>query len=662
MPIFSDLLERRGITVAKEFLRPGVGRQTFSGVSVSHESALMYSAVFRAVDLISKHVAMLPFVLFERTGERSKVRAEGHPVYNLLRLAPNPMMTAYNYRVALMAHVLLWGNHYSEIVWGRDGYPRELWPLRPDRMEMRRDRNGELFYRYRYGDGGSSDLRPYQVLHIRGLNLDGEKGLSVIGHARQTIGLGLAAEQFGAEFFGNGARPGGVLEYPGVLGDEGFDALQESWLAAHQGLGNSNRVAILEEGVTYKQIGIPPEDAQFLETRKFQVTDIARFFGVQPHKLMDLGHATFSNIEHQSIEYVQDALQPWAVNLEQSVDLQLLLPSERGRFYSKLLLAALLRGDSQARTESYASGIQNGYYSINDVRALEDMDPVAGGDAHLVQMNLGPLDAIGGGATMPKAVGGSRAAPAKREAARLVDAAEMRSASQRRRVRESYLRVLADALGRVFRREANDVGNKARSMLGDGAVADFETWLAEFYREHEGFIGRQMFDVVLVFAELIADVAWDEVGTTPDRNRLERFINGYVRSLATRLAATSEGRLRRLLDELGAEALDAIETELESWRETRPQQVARGEVVRADGAVAVMVYGLAGRGKRWVSFGDNCPYCNDLDGTVMADAGQPFLSSGTEYQPDGAEAPLVVGRDVGHAPAHDGCDCMVVSA
>ncbi len=263
---------------------------------------------------------------------------------------------------------------------------------------------GELIYSYRRDfeescanpTSATVTLRRDEVLHIPGLGFDGLIGYSPIAMAKNAIGMSLATEEYGASFFANGANPGGVLEHPGVIKD--IQRVKDSWNAAYRGSGNAHRVAVLEEGMAFKSIGIPPEQAQFLETRKFQINEIARIFRVPPHMVGDLEKSSFSNIEQQSLEFVKYTLDPWVIRWEQALRQSLILPSEKPWLFVKFNLDGLLRGDYQSRMTGYATARQNGWLSANDIRELEDMNRIpaeAGGDLYLVNGNLLPMAMAG---------------------------------------------------------------------------------------------------------------------------------------------------------------------------------------------------------------------------------------------------------------------------
>ncbi|MBK8211614.1 MAG: phage portal protein [Rhodospirillales bacterium] len=363
---------------------------------MSTEGSLGYAAVLAATRVLSEGVAQLPLILYEREA-KGRRRATDHRLYPLLHAAPNPAMTSFELRELMMIHLPLWGNAVCEIVRDSAGRPAQLWPLMPQWMTINAAVDGTRWYTYRPPGFAEVPLRSEQVLHVPGMGSDGIAGRSLIRLARESVGLGMAAERYGATVFGNGTVPGGVLEHPGELGEEAYERLRKSWSERHEGLANAQRLAILEEGMKYNRIGIPPEDAQFLETRKFQRTEIAAIFRVPPHMIGDLERATFSNIEQQSLDFVIYTLSPWLVRIEQRISLQLLSQAERARFYVEHLVDGLLRGDIASRYQAYSTGRQWGWLSANDVRQLENMNPVADGDAYLVPLNMIEMGAEGNG-------------------------------------------------------------------------------------------------------------------------------------------------------------------------------------------------------------------------------------------------------------------------
>ena len=374
------------------------GRST-AGKRVNEFTAMQTTAVYACVRILAESIAGLPLHVYAYRGE-GRERVPGHPLFTILHDAPNPEMTSFVFRETLMVHLLLWGNAYAQILRDRAGRVAGLYPLLPNRMSVNRDEGGRLYYTYQrvteenpnFKRGGEVVLATEDVLHIPGLGFDGLIGYSPIAMARNAVGMTLACEEYGASFFANGARPGGVLQHPGVLKDPA--KLRESWQAVYGGAANTGKVAVLEEGMTYQQIGIPPEEAQFLETRKFQVDEIARLYRIPPHMVGDLDKSSFSNIEQQSLEFVKYTLNPWVVRWEQALQKSLLFPEERKRYFIRFNVDGLLRGDYQSRMQGYAVGRQNGWLSANDIREMEDMNPISaeeGGDTYLINGNMTKL-------------------------------------------------------------------------------------------------------------------------------------------------------------------------------------------------------------------------------------------------------------------------------
>ncbi len=389
--------ERRETTLrdpARWLIDALTGGKVASGVAVNEYVALNYSAVYACVRAISETIATLPKPVYRRLDNGGKQRAPEHRAYAILHDAPNPYMTSVEFWETMVGHIETWGNAYAEIV--RDGAGRvvALWPLRPDHMTIRvspRDRS--VSYQYTVPDGTLITLDSYRVLHLRGLSFDGIYGYSPVRLAREAIGLGLAAQEFGARFFGNDSRPGGVLEHPGKLSEAAHKRMKASWEEAHRSLENKYRIAILEEGTKWQQIGIPPEDAQFLQTRRFQLEEIARIYRVPPHVIGDLEKATFSNIEQQAIEFVTHCIRPRCVRLEQRVNQVLFSTEQQGTYFMEFLIDGLLRGDIQSRYAAYAVGRQWGWLSVDEIRELENMNPLPNGQGqkYLVPMNMSVL-------------------------------------------------------------------------------------------------------------------------------------------------------------------------------------------------------------------------------------------------------------------------------
>lgn len=374
-----------------------------SGKQVTERSAMQMTAVYSCVRILSEAVAGLPLHLYRYKEGGGKEKAIDLPLYRLMHDEPNPEMSSFVFRETLMTHLLLWGNAYAQIIRNGKGEVIALYPLMPNKMRVDRDENGNLYYEYVHSSDEADTMKnttvrltPYNVLHIPGLGFDGLVGYSPIAMAKNAIGMAIACEEYGAKFFANGAAPSGVLEHPGVIKDP--QKVREAWQSQFGGSQNANKIAVLEEGMKYTPISISPEQAQFLETRKFQINEIARIFRVPPHMVGDLEKSSFSNIEQQSLEFVKYTLDPWVMRWEQSLSRALFTDEEKKTLFFKFNVEGLLRGDYQSRMNGYATARQNGWMSANDIRELENMDKIPaeqGGDLYLINGSMLPMQNAG---------------------------------------------------------------------------------------------------------------------------------------------------------------------------------------------------------------------------------------------------------------------------
>ena len=374
-----------------------------SGKQVTERSAMQMTAVYSCVRILSEAVAGLPLHLYRYKEGGGKEKAIDLPLYRLLHDEPNPEMSSFVFRETLMTHLLLWGNAYAQIIRNGKGEVIALYPLMPNKMRVDRDEKGSLYYEYVHTSDEADTMKnttvrltPYNVLHIPGLGFDGLVGYSPIAMAKNAIGMAIACEEYGAKFFANGAAPSGVLEHPGVIKDP--QKVREAWQSQFGGSQNANKIAVLEEGMKYTPISISPEQAQFLETRKFQINEIARIFRVPPHMVGDLEKSSFSNIEQQSLEFVKYTLDPWVMRWEQSLSRALFTDEEKKTLFFKFNVEGLLRGDYQSRMNGYATARQNGWMSANDIRELENMDKIPaeqGGDLYLINGSMLPMQNAG---------------------------------------------------------------------------------------------------------------------------------------------------------------------------------------------------------------------------------------------------------------------------
>jgi len=637
------------------------GVQTYSGVSVDESKALTLSAVYACVRVLSETLASLPLPVYRRLDPRGKERVPTHSLYPILHDRPNPEMTAFTFKETMMSHVILWGNAFAEIELDRANRPIALWPLLPDRTWVER-KDRVLRYKTRVG-GQEFTLPPGRVLHVPGLSFDGLRGYSPIALHRQAVGLGLATEEYGARFFGSGAHAGGVLEYDGEFeNQDARDDFRKQFGAVHEGLGNSHRTAVLPRGMKWTQTSIPPDDAQYLGTRGFQVREIARIFRVPPHLIADLDNATFSNIEQQSLEFVIYTLRPWLVRFEQVFNHSLIPARERAEVFVEFLIEGLLRGDIASRFTAYATGRMNGWLSANDIRELENQNPLPGdqGNIYMVPLNMVPADSFiqDDGLTAGAPESNIRPAMAARN--------EARSTASRRRAQKAHVPLLGKAAQGVIRGEVQAVARAVKQAYGPagGGNREFTEWLDEFYRGHEATITRRMLPVLTTLAEAINAEANAEIGADEEMTpEMEDFVRSYAESLAGRMATSSSGQLRQLVVEAEPEQVpEAVTQRLGEWEETRPGKVAARESVQAGSAIAKAAWAAGGiRRLVWRASAGHCPICEEMDGRTV-EITRTFLSPGQGVNPEGDTAPLEATQSFGHPPLHEGCNCSIEPA
>ena len=505
-----------------------VPAKTAAGVSVDRAKALTFSGVYGAVRIISETVAGLPRHVYRRDGDNA-IKESGHPLADLLH-EPNQTQTEFSLFETLMGYVLTWGNAYCEITRApMTGRVVGLHIMRPDRVTPR-VRGGRLEYDIRTDNNGTVVLPADKVLHIKAVG-DGIAGYSQIRLAREAIGLGLAAEQHGAKFFGNDATPGGVLAHPGRIKKETADRLRSSWERLHGGASNSHKVAILEEGMAWQSIGLPNSDSQWLESRKFSISEVARIYSVPLHMLGDLERATFSNIEHQGIEFSKFSILPWCIRIEQEINRKLLPDAERGLFYVRHNLDGLQRGDAAIRSSFYNTMFQIGALSQNDIRALEEQNPIENGDVYFVPLNLRPSDE-----------------EPEPEPAPVPDppAAEPEPEPGDESMRAAMRDLLADGLRRVLSHEAVRARKAARDP------SSFIDWLDEFYGS------TAQLATYLRTSINVCEAAGYEVNDLV-RDHFQRSQAELLEVAGTSTATTLEANVDQVV---------------EQWQHTRPHQAA----------------------------------------------------------------------------------------
>ena len=671
MGIFAKLFERRSQASAVENATSWLGRlfggaPTASGVRVDEQSALRMVAVWACVRVIAETVASLPFPVYHRLG-RGRERVHDHQVYRLLNQQPNPEVTPMVFREAVTAHVLTWGNGYIYILRNRyTGAPESLWLLLPDRTNpVRIGTDRRLAYRTQRPDGSELYLPAQDVIHIAGLGYDGLVGYSPIRMAMEAIGAGLAAEEFANRFYSQGTHIGGIVEIPGQLSEPAQDRLRESIKETHQGLGKSHLLMILEEGVKYHKIGVPPNEAQFLETRKFQAEEIARLYRVPPHKIGLLERSTFSNIEQQAIEFVTDTILPWCRRWEQAVNMRLFDEQERRDYYAEHLIEGILRGDMKTRYDSYAIGRQWGWLSANDVREKENLNPIEGGNIYMVPLNMVPASQVNAAEDQVPGTddnnGGDETEQRTHQRTHQ-RTLEERSIQSAERLATAWQGVMTDATRRVIRREVADIRRALKRHLGQRSLADFRKWLTEFYRDAPEWIKTTFHPVISSFAIAIVEELKEDIELPADyAGRLDVFVSEYADKMAIRHAARHRREIEALFDDETEEAIaEAVSAHLGEWEEQRFRVVGRNETISVLGAVSRMAYTMGGvTYLRWKANPDACPYCQVLDGRVVG-VDSPFVSPGDSLDPEDGTGPMsFIGR-ISHPPLHDGCQCTIV--
>jgi hypothetical protein len=529
-------------------------------------------------------------------------------------------------------------------------------------MEGYEWRGNQLYWLYRNPDNQVQAMNGQIVHHVKGLG-NGYLGYSPIQQAaRQAVGLSLAAEEYGSRFYSNGARPGLILRHPGKLSPGAAERLRASFASEHQGLSNAHRTKILEEGMDVTTVGIPNNEAQFLETRKFQVTEIARIYRVPPHMLADLDRATFSNIEQQSINFVTYTLMPWLVRHEKSIYRDLIKPEERKIYYAKYNVEGMLRGDSLSRYQSYQLAINNTILTPNEIRELEDRNPVEGGDKLFTPMNMMELGAEPPAPTPAPAQGsqGQRSANWSDQSAKQTK--EERASADRRALINRNVRLFEEAASRVVKRESTDIRKAAKSKLGKRGVDSFETWLEGFYKQLRTWFPDYFRAIMLTYAEgIMASVAAELDGEPAElTDELREWVEGYLANYTEVYAVGGEKQLRALLAEAedDEKAAAAIEDRMNGWDDTKAGKEGFDQAFEAGNALAIFGYSVAGVSiLRWSARGESCPLCRKMDGKRIKIGGS-FFDAGDTHKAEGVD-PLPIIRKISHGPLHNGCDCTV---
>ena len=603
-----------------------------AGESISEDRAMRIATVHACVKVLSEDVAALPLNVYRRLPDGGKEKATEHPLYNLLRYSPNPDMTAMAMRESMMMSLLLYGNAYAYIAYRADGRVAALYPLHPSEVTPVRAEDGTIFYH-----AGGESLRQEEVLHVMGLSFDGLVGLSPIAYARESLGLSAAAEKFGAKFFRDGTHLGGVISVQGKMDDGGFERTRAGLQAMYTGMQHAHGVLLLEGGATFQPVGIPPEDAQFLETRKFQRSDIAAIYRVPPHLIGDLERATFSNIEHQDLAYLQRALLPWLVRWEQAVRARLFSPREQGKYFAEHDTGSFMRGDTGTRMQAYALAVNSGIFTINEVRAKENMNPVKGGDQLRVPLNMtaaddsGQLQGQGGkGRRMCRHEHETRAGLAE-------DDDEEAGAASPERVKEAeealsfvgvtaeQYRALSEAIEKWLAGERAAIAalvqqalqyRSAQVPLSDKRLKLLDA-VEDYYRKVDGQMPDSLRDAVGEIARSAYDRATVELGKqAPDMAWFRRKLGYYFGDSMKHMQDGLRGEVTRLINSAAgedAELMDKLQRKLARWGKDKAYAMAKTQAAMAENNLLVRTYHKAGYHAVWQAAGNCCEMCQRLN-------------------------------------------------
>lgn len=642
-----------------------VGGLSHAGTRVTTSTATNVGAFYNGMVIYSSTVAQLPLHVYEQT-ENEKRKARDHPMYSILHDSPNGKVPSFAWRESMMAHLICQGNAYSEIEWTADrSRVKALWLLQPDRMiEVRygtrdgQDKGNRYYYYLEPGSAVPTQLAEWQVFHVPGLSYDGLTGLSILGAAKQAIGKTLAMDMYASNFYRQGGVPMGYLQIPPELeqlGTEAIDQLKKGFVAPLSGLSKETRLGTLEDGIKWEQLGLSPEDAQFLATLKEGVIEIARYFNLPPHFLKALDRATFNNIEEMGLEFVMYALGPWLKRIEQWIKLSFFHETQN---FAEFDVAGLLRGNITAQYQAFKEGRYGGWMTANNVldKLNENRLPPEVGDIIWAPANMIPYRLDG---TVADGL------PPKKEAA----AGEKRSepsggAQARNRLRSRYLILIRQQMARIVRREVVDVTRKVKKWLGQRDTVDIQQWLEEYYGDdHRAFIENNYRPTVQAYVEDVYAIARDEVdiGNMEDelRAEIEKFTAEYIAWYAERHAQSSLGQLKALIRDATEDVESDLLNRLEEWDETRADKIARDESVRVGEATAAATFTFVGYSMVWNTMGPKpCPYCQNMDGKVIGREGY-FVRPGDVLNPDETNETMRVYGPKRHPPLHGGCECGI---
>jgi HK97 family phage portal protein len=659
---------------------------TFAGVNVTPDNALGVAAVFAAVRVGSESTAVLSLDLFRRLDNGGKEKERGHAASWLMREQPNPDTSPFVFRETLQGYTETWGNAFAEIAFDGGGQPRSLDQRPSNQVPRSFRRSRRLFYEVTTEDGKTRDVPAEKMLHIPAFSGSGLWGLSPVETLRETVGRNMAHGRYRSGYFGNGLSFSGLVEHPGSVPKEGKEEIIAALEKMHKGPGNAFRAAVMDEGMTWKQISLPNDAAQMIETGLYELSDVARAWRIPPHLLMELSHATFTNIEHQGIEFVQHSLLPRCQRWVGELNRKLLTETERraGLFF-EFNLDTLLRGDFETRSAGLASAIGTGQMTPNEARALENMNPVNGGDTTYVPLNWRATDEpsptpssitertladgtkevrteFAMGETRLEQLGDAKIRAMffeGRATVRDLEPISQRSAESRWRLRDIFEGLLLTASQRIVNREVGKI-REHLSIIPTGGVAGFRLWLEKFLERHAEFARDVAGPVLLGMFEAMSAEALEEVGGDVEdfRADLEVFHAEYAEAFGQRTASIANAEIDKTI----REALD-VEAEvgamLDGWTETKAAKMALATATDGMGAVSLAAYAFAGvTTLRWIWQGGDCKICPNLHGKVVA-IGERFVDKGDRVGDPEQVSPMTVRQVRKYPGLHGGCKCTV---
>jgi len=653
-------------------------KPTATGKTVTSETALESTPVWNAIWIIATTIGSLPLPVFQRLDDDGKIRAYNHPLYKLLHDTPNRYVTSMNYRVAMMLHLLTRGNHYAEIEFNRSGLPVALWPIHPDKI---RRVGGKKDPHYEVHIDGIQVLKPEQVLHIPGMTINGVDGYSPIRMAKEAISLGLAIEEYAARFYANNAKPSLAIKTTKPLSKEARDRLKNDWQETYGGLSNAHRTALLEEGMDVANLGIPQEDAQFLETRRFQVEEVARIFNLPPHMLKEMTHATFSNIEHQFLEFHTVTLRPWLVNIEQVIKLRLfgaLLESNQQGYFAEFVIEGMLRGDTTARGAFYKDRFWTASITPNEIRIKENENPLPGGDQLFYPANMVPM----GGDDLTRefkfredgSVKEMRVVPvATAYGPDLTPGEEVQrgteyraTAPMRKRIRDAYHKIFVDTAVRTLKGERRNVMSTVKKNKDNPTFV--REWLEKYYQgDHQAFMQKNYRGPMTALSEAILPIVAEAVDIDPDEVGVSKDVEIHLEKFSVRESVHSLYSLIEIMDDLRSyrdledneydDYEDAFNSQFDDWEEGRSGTIANWETTRIDGMTTKSVFLAVGVTYLvWAAGVNACPFCSALDGMKVG-IDSPFVASGDSVEAGGES--MSVSWNVMTPPVHNGCACSI---